>query len=242
MAIDIDALAVLRAIVATPRIFPNAATETSSFVRKFICDQLKSATTTLDRMREIYRAIGGEAFVLILDGQSDSASAALVKKFDKINPDIKTAPSDWPRRRLAELASGESEPATKPPKTPKQKPKAKKPGLTPEQKELATRLKAKTINLDKARALWLETCEASFTLVLASLTEKLTLGLATKLDKDNPDLKTAPADQLRERIAVLARGAAEPVFKNILENKALEAAQTRTPKVKKPPRPTSSHR
>jgi len=241
MAIDIDGLVVLRAVTATPKLFPNAATEINNFARKYVVGQLKPAT--LERLREIYCAIGGEAFVLILDGQTDSASAALVKKLDKDNPGIKTAPSHWLRRRIAELASGaveparkplkapKKEPARKPLKTPKQEPASKRPTLTLEQKDFAAGLK-KAINLEKARGLWRETGEASFAFVLASLTDKQALDLAKRLDKDNPDLKTTPPDQLRQRIADLARGTAEPVFKNILENEALEAALARPRKVK----------
>ncbi len=111
MAIDIDGLAVLRAIAATPQLFPDAATEINNFARKYVAAHLKLATINLECLRDIYRAIGGEAFVLILDGQTDPAGAALVKKLDKDNPDIKTAPPDWLRRRIAELASGAAEPA-----------------------------------------------------------------------------------------------------------------------------------
>ncbi len=229
MAIDIDGIAVLRAIAATPRIFPDAATKINKFTREFVSDQLKSKTIDLERPREIYRAIGGEAFVLILDGLADSVSAALLKKLDKENPELKTASPGWCRKRLADLASGGGEPARKPLK---KELAGKKATLTPEQKEVAAGFKAKTITLDKARALWRETGEASFTLVIAGFTEKQTRDLANKLDKDNPALMSAPLDQLRQRIADLARGTAEPVFKNILEYTSMKVTRTRTPKAK----------
>lgn len=242
MAIDIDGLAVLRTIAAAPRIFPDAATEINGFARKYISGQLKQAKITLERLRDIYRAIGGKDFELILDDPSAPASS-LVKKLDKDNPELDTKSSPWCRKRLADLASGaveparkplkapKKEPARKPLKTPKKEPASKRPTLTPEQKDIAAGLK-KAINLEMARGLWRDTGEASFTLVLASLTDKQALDLAKRLDKDNPDLKTAPPDQLRQRIADLARGTAEPVFKNILENEALEAALARPRKVK----------
>ena len=107
---------------------------------------------------------------------------------------------------------------------PKREPKGKWPALTQEEKELAAALK-KTINLEKARGLWRETGEASFTLVLAGLTEKQTLGLAKRRDKDNPDLISARLDQLRQRVADLARGTAEPVFKNILEYSSMKVTR-----------------
>jgi hypothetical protein len=228
MAIDIDGLTVLQAIALAPKLFQDATREIDSFARKYVVGQLKPATMNLERLRDIHRAISDEALVLILDGLADSASAALLKKLDKENPELKTASPVRCRKRLAELASGAAGPAEKPPKTPKKEPKGKKPGLTPEQKELATGLKSKTINLQKARGLWQETGEASFTLVLAGLTEKQTLGLAQRLDKDNPDLMSARLDQLRQRIADLARGTAEPVFKNILEYTSMKVTRTRT--------------
>jgi hypothetical protein len=121
MAIDIDGLAVIQAIAATPLLFQDASSEINSFARKFVCGQLKPATINLQRLRDINRAIGSDAFVLILDGQTDSASAALVKKLDKDNPDIKTAPPEWLRRRIAELASG-AQPGSLPSPRPRKKP------------------------------------------------------------------------------------------------------------------------
>jgi hypothetical protein len=230
MAIDIDCIAVLRAIALAPNLFPDAAPEINKFTRKYLTGQLKSAAMSLERLRDIYRAIGGEAFVLMLDGLADSASATFLKKLDKENPELKTASPGWCRKRLANLASGAGEPARKPLKTPKNERARKNPTLTPEQKEIGAGLKAKAMTADKARALWLEAGEANFTLVLASVTEKQTRDLAKRLDKDNPDLMSAPLDQLRQRVADLARGTAEPVFKNILEYSSMKVTRTRTPK------------
>ena len=97
--------------------------------------------------------------------------------------------------------------------------------------DLAKRLDKDNPDL-KTAALWRETGEASFTLVIAGFTEKQTRDLANKLDKDNPALMSAPLDQLRQRIADLARGTAEPVFKNILEYTSMKVTRTRTPKAK----------
>ncbi len=236
MPIDIDGIAVLRAIAQAPKLFPDAAPEINNFARKYVASQLKPATIDLERVRDIYRVIGGEAFVLILDYQTDSASAALVKKLDKDNPDVKTAPPVWCRKRLADLASGAAGPVEKlakpVPKALKKESRGKKSALTPEQENLATEFEAKTINLDKARGLWLERGEASFTLVLGRLTKPKTLSLAKKLDKDNPNLKTAPPEWCRQRIADLASGTADPVFKNILEYTSMKATRTKKPKAK----------
>jgi hypothetical protein len=46
----------------------------------------------------------------------------------------------------------------------------------------------------------------------------------------NPELKTASPEWCQQRIADLASGGAEPVFKSILESKAMAAKRTRTNK------------
>ncbi|WOJ89442.1 hypothetical protein RZS28_16855 [Methylocapsa polymorpha] len=233
MAIEIDGLTVLRAIVATPLIFPDAAAEINSLARKLVAGQLKPTTTNLERLRDIYRVIGGEVFAHVLEGQADSTSAALVKKLDKDNPDLKTAPAVRLRQLLVELASGAAEPVGKPvkpaPSKPKTSGKAKAAALTVEQKAIGATLKDKGISLEKARAIWRNAGEENFKLVLGGLTEKQTADLAKRLDKDNSELKGATSDWCRQRIADLARAAAEPVFKNIMESKAMAAKRTTTP-------------
>jgi hypothetical protein len=52
-----------------------------------------------------------------------------------------------------------------------------------------------------------------------------TQGLAKKLDIDNPAIATTSAESLRNRIADLASGGAEP--ESILESKAMSAAAAR---------------
>jgi len=64
------------------------------------------------------------------------------------------------------------------------------------------------------------------------LIEKQALALAKKLDKDNPNFKNSPSDRVRQRIADLASGGGEPVFKSILGSKVMAAVRTRTRKPK----------
>jgi hypothetical protein len=230
MAIDIDGLAVLRAIAENPLAFPDVTAEINEVARILVLKQVKSKTT-LERLRLIRHALGGEALALILDGLDNTPSATLVRKLDKDNPGLKTASPEWCRKRLADLASGAAEPVVKPtPVTPKKEPIAKKPTRSPEQKALAIALKAKTTNLASARELWREVGESSFMFILGDLTPLQKTALAKKLDKDNPELKTASPEWCRERIADLASGGAEPVFKSILESKAMAAKRTRTNK------------
>jgi len=212
MSRDFDGLAVLRVISATPKLLPDATKKIDKVARDCVAALFKPAT--LERLRDIHRAIGGGAFVLILDGLADSASAALLKKLDKDNPDLKTSSSVWCRKRLADLASGAAGPAEKPPPSPPRRTsRGRRPAPNPEQTKLATELKATTINLDKARTLWREVGEKNFMLVLGDLTDPKKIALAKKLDKENADLKTAPPEWCQQRIADLASGAAEPAPK-----------------------------
>ncbi|MGQ0445512.1 MAG: hypothetical protein ACT4O2_10410 [Beijerinckiaceae bacterium] len=225
MAIDIDGIAVLHAIAGNPLVFPDVAPELSRVARTLVVKQLKAKATTLEGLRHIHGAIGGEAFVLILDDLGDSGSASLVKKLDKENLELKTALPAWNRKRLADLASGAASLAEKASK-PAPARRAVKPGQSPEQKALASSLKAvKTRELGKVRDLWREHGATSFALVLGGLTEKQTQGLAKKLDKDNPDIARSSVEALRQRIADLASGVAEP--ESILESKAMAASAAR---------------
>jgi hypothetical protein len=105
----------------------------------------------------------------------------------------------------------------------------------------ARKLKHKAITFEHLRHIHCAIGDEAFVLILDCQTDSASATLAKKLDKDNPELKAAPPEWCRQRIAGLASGAAGPAFKNIMENEALEAALARPPKVKKPPVPLSSH-
>src|ERR1700730_12646051 len=92
MAIDIDGLAVLRAIAENPLAFPDVTMEINEGARTLVLKQLKSKTT-LERLRLIHHALGGEALALILDGLGDTPSATLIKN------STRTIQGSRPRRR-----------------------------------------------------------------------------------------------------------------------------------------------
>lgn len=116
MSIDIDGFGVLRSIGDNPQIFSDIATEINKAARDFVTKQLKAKPINLIRVRAVHGAIGVEAFTLILDGFSDSATTALTKKLDKDHPEIASASAEWRRNRIEELARGAAEPALKAPK------------------------------------------------------------------------------------------------------------------------------
>ena len=73
-------------------------------------------------------------------------------------------------------------------------------------------LKAKTSGLDSLRNVR-RVLGDEFVLVVEGMNEKEVRFLLSKLDKYNPDLQTAAADQLRNHLNALAKGLVEPVVK-----------------------------
>jgi hypothetical protein len=70
-------------------------------------------------------------------------------------------------------------------------------------------------------------------LVLDCQADSDNAALAKKLEgQSGPSLMSAPLDPLRQRIADLARGPAQPVFKNILEYASMKATRTKTSKAR----------
>jgi hypothetical protein len=211
MAIHIDGLAVLHAIAENPLAFPDVVAELNKVARALVVKQFKAKATTLESLRHIHSAIGGEAFVLILDDLGDSGSASLVKRLDKDNSELKTAQPAWPRKRLADLARGAAVPAKKPPKPVPAKKASKlataknapKPAQSPEQKALAAGSRPKRqiwprrATFGAARRRKLHACSRR-------PGRKTDSGSAKKRDIDNPDQchnlgRIAPASDCRSR-------------------------------------------
>jgi hypothetical protein len=230
MAFDVDGSAVLRVIAENPHAFPDVMAELNKVARTLVVKQLKAKSTNLKLVREIHCAIGGEAFVLILDDLIDASGATLLKKLDKDNSELLSASLEWCRKRIADLASGAAEPAKKVAQPPRTTRSNRRPTLAPEQADAARELKATSIKLEGARLLWRDLGDASFRAVLVSLTDLQRQKLAKKLDKDNPKLGEFLAETLQDRIVELASGRAEPVFKNIMDSDFLSAVGRRRTK------------
>ncbi len=116
MALDIDGFAVLHSIAAHPSMFPNAAPEVAKVARTLVIKQVKAKNTGLHSVRDIRKAIGADAFGLIMDGMTDVQVKSLVSKLDKNHPELKSSTSQWRRHQLKALAEGSTEPAPKVPK------------------------------------------------------------------------------------------------------------------------------
>src|SRR5262245_28311587 len=114
MALDIDGFAIFRSIAANPSTFPDVAAAAAKAARALVVTQIKSKTTSLGSLRDMRKALGGEAFNLIMDGIPDPQIKTLVTKLDKHHPELKTSNAQWRRRHITALVDGSVEPAAKP--------------------------------------------------------------------------------------------------------------------------------
>jgi hypothetical protein len=223
MPIDVDGFAIIRSILDNPGAFPDISTEINKAAVALVSNQLKARTTTFSTIRAVHQALGDDVLANVLDGLTDVAIKALIKKLDKDNPELEANNANWHRRQIVLLARGDAEPAKKAKPSPKATPRVKKPKLTEAQAIAAKELKAKSIDLGRTRALWNEMGAETFRLILGTLTENQIAGLAKRLDRDNVKIGIESKEWWTERIVALGGSIAEPEYKNILESKAMAA-------------------
>lgn len=109
MAIDLDAFEVLRRIGKHPRLFADVRAEAGKAARALVARQLKTKSSNLQVLRDVYEALGSSALGLLLDGMSDREVAALVARWDTDQPETATAAER--RKRLVALADGSAKSA-----------------------------------------------------------------------------------------------------------------------------------
>jgi hypothetical protein len=114
MALDIDGFAVLRSIAAHPAAFADVVADAAKAARALVTKQIKSKGSTLKSLRDVRKALGGDAFDLVLDGVADPQVKTLVTRFDKHHADLKTSSPQWRRQHLGALVAGSVEPTAKP--------------------------------------------------------------------------------------------------------------------------------
>jgi hypothetical protein len=116
MLLDVDGLALLRAIGQMPGAFPDIRDEASRIARALVIRQLKAKSFPLSGVRQVYDILGHATFTLVVDGLTEIEARALVARFDPRHPDGKTAPVHWLRRQIVALAGG-AEPCAQAPQT-----------------------------------------------------------------------------------------------------------------------------
>lgn len=124
MAIHLDGHAVFAAIGAYPTAFPDLSTDVAVAAEKLLVKQVKAKGLTLDGLRGLFKAIGGDLATVLLDTLKDTEVATLVKKLDKNRAGLEPAPA---RALLHDLGMGVRELEADKPKPPtKPKPASKK--------------------------------------------------------------------------------------------------------------------
>lgn len=124
MALKLDGLAVLRAMLAAPEAFPAVQADLAKAAGTLAVKQLKAPKLDVGALRAVRGAFGADSFALVVESLKDTELKTIVGRLDRHDPAMKTASGVERRRRLLALADGQ-EPAEKPRKAPAAKaPKA----------------------------------------------------------------------------------------------------------------------
>ncbi len=114
MPAGLDSGAVLRAFADHPDAFPALRGDVAEFARKSMVKQLKDKALTLDGLRLIHRAGGGEMLSAVLDSWEATELAGLAKKADGHGPYARAGDdAAAARRHLLDLAAGRIGPSGK---------------------------------------------------------------------------------------------------------------------------------
>lgn len=132
MPLDMDGFCVLGSIAAHPAVFQDIAKEINVVARTLVVKQIRAKGTNLSRFREIYAALGAEAFNLAIDGLPDVQVKSLLAKLDKHHPEMASFTGEWGRRHIVALADGTVSAAPKSKVAPKPKAPRTKPDAAPE--------------------------------------------------------------------------------------------------------------
>lgn len=140
MSIDIDAAAVLKAVIGAPRVFKDIDADLAKFAHAVVLKQLKAKGANAARLRDVYRVIGKDTFLLVIEAVPDDGKSlkSLAAKFDKHWPELDAAGAPALRKHLVDLALGAVDPAGKPGGSEKTK-EPKKPAGAKAQKKRAAR-------------------------------------------------------------------------------------------------------
>lgn len=113
MATEIDGFAVFSAMAANASLFEASRAEATKAARTAVTKQIKAKTLSLDHLRSIRTALGGDSFGLIVQGLKEAEIKSLATRLDKHHAEVKTMPAAERLRHLLALAH-ETEPVDKP--------------------------------------------------------------------------------------------------------------------------------
>jgi hypothetical protein len=116
MAMEVNGAAILAALARTPGAFAIGESQVNALAVAMLLGRLKDKTVGLEQVRSIARTIGAHDFRLALDHLPPKEAAALSKRLDAKNPELKLAPESWHREHIWTLADGAIEPVPMAPK------------------------------------------------------------------------------------------------------------------------------
>jgi len=111
MSIALDGFEVLRAIGQHADVFKPVRAEVDKAARALVTKCLKAKSVDLHALRDIARALGDDAFALLLDGLKEAEVKSLLTRLDKHFAELKTGTAAARRQRLKALVDGKAEPA-----------------------------------------------------------------------------------------------------------------------------------
>lgn len=113
--IALDTFALLKSMAAAPKTFGSVEPDLEKAAVAAVRKSLKARDLTIERLREIARAIGADAFGFVAghDTMKDSDIKGVVKQVDKHWSALKTARIDEQRSHLLALAQGARQPSEK---------------------------------------------------------------------------------------------------------------------------------
>lgn len=104
------AFALLKSIGVSESAFGAVGAEVEKAAMTIMQKQLKAKDLSLTGLRAVCSAVGADTFAAIIDNLADKDATALVKKFDKLWPELKSASLPTQRERVLALAVGRAEP------------------------------------------------------------------------------------------------------------------------------------
>jgi hypothetical protein len=122
------AFALLKCIGASETAFGAVGAEVEKSAISIMQKLLKHRELTILGLRDACKAVGSDVFAAVIDNLADKDLATLIKKFDKLWPELKTASLPTMREHVLALAVSRVEPIVKSAAAPKpSKPKTGEP-------------------------------------------------------------------------------------------------------------------
>lgn len=113
MALEFDGFEAWQAIAESPDTFASLRADAAKSARAALVKYLKARSHGIPDLRAARKALGKNAFRLLIEGMKDTEVRALVARLDTHHPELKTADPVWLRQHFLQLVRGEAEPAKK---------------------------------------------------------------------------------------------------------------------------------